>query len=333
MATTNIHFSTKATAFGKSLAAEFQKSVAAQRKVKARLTEVSLFRAFMKSFTSTTGLGFIIDEYHGAVSQVEFSSVPGKTRGVPRCELCDVLLIVFSTTGEIRLSFLQAKAKASSAPYPLHFENLEQHVLLAERPKITKWKGSIVWPDEILHTALAPSIGSVGIFTSILTSPGFHYSRAIDLKPGKVRHGKLWATGNSRFYSASVMPKGKRKGKPKLLKVPTGFDITHCGSIRNFGCALASLYVGTPIHEAADASSKPTATGLRATASARQSIANWLGGIKDKNALGQAAEELLITLKVKPEPGVTSAGMGTKRVLVIRIPEMPTPRKSRSRGV
>lgn len=128
--------------------------------------EIFLFRA-MHTALLRAGAGLCVEEYHGGSHQVRFKGNGSYARSSARCELCDLLIIVYSRrTGEARLTYLQAKSerKPVNAPCTTKFSaNLEQWFLLANRPVISGL-GAFSPPSNLLASAILPSVGSYGFF-------------------------------------------------------------------------------------------------------------------------------------------------------------------------
>jgi hypothetical protein len=122
-----------------------------------------------------------------------------------RCELSDLLIIVFSpSAGAARFTFLQAKSERAVPPNPPQWAyeaNLEQWDLLAQRPDIQPVSKAFTAPKNLLSGALMPSIGSFGLFYQTGSS-GYQllYASADCLAPSivhAVRRGRLKPQGAS----------------------------------------------------------------------------------------------------------------------------------------
>lgn len=228
-------------------AVEFE---AALKKEGARVafTEVEQFRAMMRAFRALTST-FYLEEFHGFKRQVYFDTVRPWMRRRARCELCDVLFVVYSRRAglEVRMTLLQAKLsrdvhctslpvyKGRIEPQSFH-ANYEQWDLLSRRPKLHP-TGVFEPPPELLSSALLSSVGTFGIF---FRSP----NGAVDL-----------------FYVSAdrLRPKGTPSGpNARLGKLQTkrGFatrsisawkEVTYCPSSREFAASLYRLEIGTPI--------------------------------------------------------------------------------------
>lgn len=207
--------------------------------------EVVLFRAMQHSLAAVASHpNIVVEEYHGAGHQVRFTGSGTYSRTNARCELSDLLVIVYDRkTRDARLSYIQAKSErnvpansAGVAGQPL-VANLEQWDLLARRPSIAPAPGP--WgrpstfnpPPDLLSSALLPSIGSFVFFL----------------------HGP---NGVEVYYAAASMltpPRSYRTSSGRLL--PVG-DLCSCGPAPEclsiygnaaFGSFLFGLMIGTPV--------------------------------------------------------------------------------------
>jgi hypothetical protein len=190
-----------------------------------------------------------VENYHGKVSQVEFNPALGhrrlcRTVGVPRCELSDLLFVTYSIN-EIRLTFLQAKATVNHAPLPIILENAEQYAILKHRPVILNWLGRKVrtgLPNDILRSAVLPSVGSFGVFFNTVIGGrnivDFHYIAARDLALHKGPwHGK-------KYTSISIT----NRIAAQYYRNKGGFwEVNQCDNLSDFAAHLFDMYIGTPI--------------------------------------------------------------------------------------
>lgn len=229
-----------AQTFAAALRSEFRR-----RSAKATFGEIAQFRALKESFGALKPR-FQVEEYHGAKHQVYFDTTQPWLRARARCELCDLLLITYSTTGrpQVRLMLLQAKLSRSthaglcSSPglqrYPTTFQgNYEQWDLLSARPRLDP-TGVFAPPPDLLRTAVVPSIGAFGVFHRVGAGHvDMFYASADTLKPvgsPTTRYGKL---------STTVAPPLRRfSGFP---------DKPLCCCLQTFGEALFELRLGTPV--------------------------------------------------------------------------------------
>lgn len=133
-------------------------------------SEIALFRE-LQATVAYLSTQFLIEEYHGARSQVVFKARQPWRRGAGRCELADLMIITFQQrpSERIRLTFLQAKSERSrialpcTGSLPAFWGNYEQWDLLSSRPTIHP-TGSARPPSNVLSGALLSSVGSFGFF-------------------------------------------------------------------------------------------------------------------------------------------------------------------------
>lgn len=228
-------------AFGLALQAEFLR-LSANTKFK----EVPLFRRLMEAIASSSG-GVYAEEFHGAKHQVTFVGQAPWARSQARCELCDLLIIVYALTGGFkgRVTFLQAKRSLGnhhvSTQPPLSIvpavrfqANLEQWDLLSRRPIISP-VGSFVIPSNILKDAPLPSIGSFGVFHKTTGNGVDFFYISADL---------LTAAHNSSYRYGTVEANGFQ-AKANVFGIS---ETKFAGSLSLFGEALFNLEIGTPIY-------------------------------------------------------------------------------------
>lgn len=226
--------------FAKALHKEFL-----LRSSSAAFGEIAQFRALQDAFGALTP-AFEVEEYHGAKRQVYFDTTQPGLRPRARCELCDLVVISYSTSGppEVRLMLLQAKLSKKShmslcsSPGIHHLAtefqaNFEQWNLLAARPTLLPTK-TFAPPPDLLKAAIVPSIGAFGVFHR--SSSGhidMFYASADTLTPAgltKTKYGKLTTT------------------KCKNIRTFKGFlDAPVCCCLLTFGKALFELRLGTPV--------------------------------------------------------------------------------------
>jgi hypothetical protein len=152
--------------------------------------------------------GFYAEEYHGGAHQVRFSGSAPYLRSDPRCELSDLLIVVYSPRSRrVRLTYLQAKSERltiSSVCGHRFSANLEQWFLLSTRPSING-VGSFAPPADLLSGALLPSVGTFAFFFKDLAGHfEIYYASASFLAPAGTygqRYGTLAANGpcHSRY--------------------------------------------------------------------------------------------------------------------------------------
>lgn len=231
---------TRSDYFAAALQLEFQRQSAF-----ANFGEIALFRVLKNAFGSLRP-AFHVEEYHGSKRQVYFNTSQSWLKPRARCELCDLLLITYSSTGnpEVRLMLLQAKLSrikhsdlclpSGLQSSPTRFQaDYVQWDLLSSRPRLEP-TSSFEPPPELLRKALVPSIGAFGVFHR--TDCGLidmFYASADTLQPvgsPTRKTGRLCTT---------VSPPLRNFG---------GFaDIPQCCCLLTFGKALFELHLGTPI--------------------------------------------------------------------------------------
>lgn len=205
--------------------------------------EIALFRAFIRAFNSL-GSNALAQEYHGNRYQVKFSANRGSGRPVPRCELCDVMIIHYPAGNprEARVTFNQAKvssnplqcAPAVFAPYKFR-ANLEQWDLLSNRPSIST-TAKINLPADLLSSALLPSVGTFGVFYPKGKEFDFAYFVANELSPLKNNY----------------KPSGTLQWKTQLgqvRKIGHYDEITATCCMYTFGQSLELGLIGTPLQQ------------------------------------------------------------------------------------
>lgn len=201
--------------------------------------EIGKFLCLIYGFNFIGGAGRA-RSYHGTTSQVQFGHLPPWTRPNPQCELSDVLFVTFNQQ-QLRISFLQAKAKTTANSFPVRLENTEQYAVLSHRPLIANWLGNVVWNNDILQNAILPSVGSFGIFHGRQGhNVGFHYAVANELNPLAAPRINARGFPSCNFDVINLALIGRRLN---------GFyERVHCHGFADFGAALINLEIGTPIH-------------------------------------------------------------------------------------
>jgi hypothetical protein len=311
-------YSAKAVAFGKTLSNTFASKVGLPTTCP---NEIKKFTALIDSFSATSGTQFHVESYHGTRYQVRFSSILPWTRLSPRCELCDVMFIIF-TASEIRVSFLQAKATCLSHPLPIQVANAEQYAILALRPIITHWitpwpkfstsSASGPWPNDILSSAILPSAGSFGTFfdrvVGTKTVVDFHYVVA------DVLGAKSTPVPSKKFVSCSLdifLPVQTARTYDNFL------EIVQCDGMANFGTALYAMQIGTPIHPAVDASpgmSQDIKDALQAT---RLKLALWIDSQTAPSNVLRSLRRLL-DVQTNFSPSLATPILGARQVVVVQ---------------
>jgi hypothetical protein len=212
-------------------------------------TEVEQFRALMRAFSSMKPT-FYLEEFHGFKRQVYFDTTHVWQRKRARCELCDVLLIVYSTTGgfSVRMTLLQAKlsrkahttASSVSAGQiePQDFKgNFEQWNLLSARPALI---ATTVFdpPPALLSGALLPSVGSFGVFHKLP-------SRQVDLF--YVSADCLSPTSTPPRPDTRLGRLATKHGGPAQRTVGSWSEVAYCPTALDFARSLYELSIGTPV--------------------------------------------------------------------------------------
>lgn len=290
--------------FGNSLAAAFQ---GINGPATNAPSEVIKFNNLIQAFTAMGQAGFLVESYHGRTSQVEFDPAPPWTRPNPRCELSDLLFVTFNTT-QLRISFLQAKSNVG-APIPFKLANTEQYVVLAQRPLITNWLGQVVWNDDVLRNAVLPSVGSFGIFCG---APGamvdFHFLAANMMVPVAGPNLYKYVSGSFALPPLAF---------PLYRVIGQFTERTYCSSMIDFGAALYSLEIGSPIHHFANAANP------QSLFDARSSLAEWA----TNELISSPNDPGLIALLnsghfqgIQVQDGAQNA-IGVKQVVLIRVPD------------
>lgn len=212
--------------------------------------EIEQFRAMMRSFGSLRPK-FYLEEFHGFKRQVYFNTVHPWMRDRARCELCDILLIIYGTNGglSVRMSLLQVKLSrtehfTSDPSYTGKIEpqtfsgNYEQWDLLSRRPKIEPTT-VFVPPPDLLSSATLSTIGTFGIFFK--NRPGvidLFYAAADCLTPDTLPRGPKARLGKLKTVTG-----------PATRQVNGWNEATYCPSAYDFAHALFQLEIGNPIFE------------------------------------------------------------------------------------
>jgi hypothetical protein len=259
---------------------------------KATFSEVQLFRALIDSFRHLRPR-YVVEEFHGFKHQVYFNGAGAWARTPARCELCDVLFVVYRTSPrlELRATFLQAKLSREPHPTVCHgfpktvpaidFKaNLEQWDLLARRPVVLPVPPFDIHPFA-LSDALLPSIGSFGVFHRKGKAIEFTYASADALSPVGTPKSK-----NARLSTTA----GSARTRSNAGKI----ESTYCCCLPMFGDALYSLQIGSPVQ---------SGVGPKGDA-----LASWLGRVLREYARTAAensviAREILSSFDLPGEEG------------------------------
>ena len=193
---------------------------------------------------------FYLEEFHGFKRQVYFDTSHNWQRSKARCELCDVLFVVFSTTGgfSMRTTLLQAKLsrETHAAGLTTHVGrierqefkgNYEQWDLLCARPAI---EATTVFdpPMHLLSGAVLSTVGTFGVFHQAPTGlVDFFYISADCLSPSATptrpdtRIGRLLST----------------HGGPSKRSSGPWTEVTYCPTALSFAKSLYEMTIGTPV--------------------------------------------------------------------------------------
>ncbi|EMB4114162.1 hypothetical protein DMW62_28980 [Serratia marcescens] len=206
--------------------------------------EIALFRAFIRAFNSL-GANALTQEYHGNRYQVKFSANRGTGRPVPRCELCDVMIIHYPAGNPraARVTFNQAKVSSNPlqcapvvfSPYKFR-ANLEQWDLLSNRPSISATTAKINFPADLLSNALLPSVGTFGVFYPKGQGFDFAYFVANGLSPLK-----------NNYKPSGTLQWNTQLGQ--VRKIGHYDEITATCCMYTFGKSLELGLIGTPLQQ------------------------------------------------------------------------------------
>lgn len=209
------------------------------------MREVDQFQALIRAFAALQP-EYLVKELHGTRHQVQFATSSPWLRRSARCELCDVMFVVYSLADglSVRMTFLQAKLSRQTYPqlqnpslHPVTVSfpaNFEQWDLLSHRPVI-KGAGRFEPPLDLLRSAVSPSIGSFGVF--YLDHSGdvdMFYCSADTLLPigtPTTKTGRL---------TTSVLPAVTRR-------LMGHDDVYFCPDTLRFGIALYEMKIGSPV--------------------------------------------------------------------------------------
>jgi hypothetical protein len=212
-------------------------------------TEVGQFRALMRAFADLKP-HFFLEEFHGFKRQVYFDTSHLWQRPRARCELCDVLLVVYSTRSglDARMTLLQAKlsrqthvtglSASTGIIEPQEFKaNLEQWSLLSARPPLI---ATTVFrpPSDLLSRALLPSVGTFGVFHRSTSGPvDLFYIAADCLTPASTP-----IQPDTRIWNLKTIV-----GSPVHRHSGSLVEVTYCPTLLEFARSLYKLSIGTPV--------------------------------------------------------------------------------------
>jgi hypothetical protein len=192
-------------------------------------SEVALFRQLAKSILKNSS-GMFIDETHGTVAKVEFTS---PITSIERCEISDLLLIIkHMHTGEIRATFWQVK-KEKHPRWPIansdaNFDfqgQFNQWELLSLRPAIVG-KSRFLPPPGLLKNASSPSIGSFGVFYELNGNIEVNYSVAEAVaSSGISKHPRMVINNHLTKYFYANQEAIVRKNMKSFLEAINDFTV------------------------------------------------------------------------------------------------------------
>lgn len=219
--------------------------------------ELVLFRAMTESLMSTAGSNVKVEEYHGWGHQVLFTGTCSHSRTKARCELSDLMVVVFDhQTKDARLCYIQAKSESKVIASTCGVAgqelkaNLEQWELLSKRP-LVQGVGSFKPPKTLLSSAMLDSVGSFVFFLHSGTGVTIQYAAASVLEPPRTytsKNGKLVVP----FDHCTCRPHPKCF-YPKccyLACCHPSIGYPECRSVYGndkFGSFLFGLMIGTPV--------------------------------------------------------------------------------------
>jgi hypothetical protein len=191
--------------------------------------EVELFRKLAFAMVSNANAIFI-DETHGKVAQVEFTS---QINGLEHCEISDLLIVIrHAIRNQYRATFWQAK-KEKHPRWPIFkdrgnfdFEaQFNQWELLSQRPRI-HGIANFCPPADLLSGASSPSIGSFGVFYENRNDLEVNYSVAeMVSSAGISKHPRMVINGYLSKYLAWDREKLVRNDLESFLESINNFEI------------------------------------------------------------------------------------------------------------
>lgn len=294
-----LHHRPHANALGRTFAQDFATNSTGLGK-----GEITLFQAMHKSMEGVAKCPeVVVEEYHGSNHQVTFTGTGTYSRTAARCELSDLLVVVYDRqTMDARLSYIQAKSERIVAANACGIAgsrltaNLEQWDLLARRPRISG-VGSFRPPPDLLSSAPLASVGSFVFFLHGAGGVEIQYAAASNLQrpPQSVsRNGRLIAGPDRCQCDPS----------PECLSVYGNAD---------FGVFLFGLMIGTPI----------LTFGKPGTKSVCSWLAGQLRGFAAQAAMADTRAELASELadRLDPDraPAAEEPNVGAASFLIVGI--------------
>ncbi len=193
-----------------------------------------------------------VGRLHGTSHLVTFKNSVNQARANANCELCDLLIVVFSHD-EIRMTFHQSKYDLKLNERNIYQNgkikaklsrcDVEQWELLAKRP-ILITKGNVSKfnpPVKLLSSALNPSVGSYGVFyRNISKEYDLFYSIAEDLILRQAMYKSKKGSFRSNQLGCSLHDAVTVKG------VKSSF-VHSCLHIDTFFDCLLNFCIGTPL--------------------------------------------------------------------------------------
>lgn len=235
---------TTSAKFARQLQAEFVRESAL-----SSFGEVGQFRALMNAFAGLKPTYFL-EEFHGSKRQIYFDTSHPWQRPRARCELCDVLFVVYSTNGgfRVRMTLLQAKlskeahvtgspASAGTIEHQVFKANFEQWNLLCARPPLIP---TTVFdpPVDLLSGAQLPSVGTYGVFHQSAIGPvDLFYVSADCLTPDSTPAGPDTRLGKLKTIH----------GTPARRSIGSWDEVIYCPTSFHFAKSLYEFSIGTPV--------------------------------------------------------------------------------------
>ena len=237
--------------FGDDLLHEFRE----EQKIDKDRNEVALFRCLNHALVNIKRYhkNYTIAELHGKKGEVAYYNTVSLSRisgevNKSNCEMSDLVFIVYSKyKKECRLTYMQNKLEVRfiKKRKPTFFLDSVQLGLLKGRPKIEisgsrKKLPAMVVHQRILKDALLASVGSYGVFYNIKASNDIY--------------DMFYCSANIIDYINPLL--GRRKhiavkwNSSNKIQTICGYnERQYAMEIKEFGDALVSLEIGTPLNE------------------------------------------------------------------------------------